>query len=92
MSAAANRPRAVVLVANAANPYSRGLRVARSLAAAGFDVEIAATTGEAAPVEEATAPHEPPGRPRTRDRGLQGGGKGRADAGHSSLSGPVRHS
>lgn len=38
-------PRAVVLVANPAAPYSRGLRVARSLAAAGFDVEIAATTG-----------------------------------------------
>ena len=50
--AGANRPRAVVLVANLANPYSRGLRVARSLAAAGFDVEIAATTGVAAPVEE----------------------------------------
>ncbi|MHB8460304.1 MAG: glycosyltransferase [Candidatus Limnocylindrales bacterium] len=35
-------PRAVLLVANAADPYSRGLRVARSLAAAGYDVEIAA--------------------------------------------------
>jgi glycosyltransferase involved in cell wall biosynthesis len=46
------RPRAVVLVANAANPYSRGLRVARSLAEAGFDVEIAATTGGDAAVEE----------------------------------------
>jgi glycosyltransferase involved in cell wall biosynthesis len=46
------RPRAVLLVANPANPYSRGLRVARSLAAAGWDVEIAATTGEGAPVEE----------------------------------------
>ena len=44
--------RAVLLVANPANPYSRGLRVARSLAAAGWDVEIAATTGEGAPDEE----------------------------------------
>jgi glycosyltransferase involved in cell wall biosynthesis len=47
------RPRrAVVLVANPANPYSRGLRVARSLAAAGWEVEIAAVTGEDAPIEE----------------------------------------
>jgi len=46
------RRRAVLLVANPANPYSRGLRVARSLAAAGWDVEIAATTGEGAPTEE----------------------------------------
>ena len=44
--------RAVLLVANPANPYSRGLRVARSLAAAGYDVEIAATTGDGAPAEE----------------------------------------
>ncbi|HSK52017.1 MAG TPA: glycosyltransferase [Clostridia bacterium] len=41
----AGRPRAVLLVANTAAPYSRGLRVARSLAAAGWDVEIAAVTG-----------------------------------------------
>ncbi|MEO5941179.1 MAG: glycosyltransferase, partial [Candidatus Limnocylindrales bacterium] len=39
------RPRAVLLVANPAAPYSRGLRVGRSLALAGFDVEIAATAG-----------------------------------------------
>jgi glycosyltransferase involved in cell wall biosynthesis len=38
--------RAVLLVANTAAPYSRGLRVARSLAAAGWDVEIAAVAGE----------------------------------------------
>ncbi|MFZ5853345.1 MAG: glycosyltransferase [Chloroflexota bacterium] len=36
------KPRAVVLVANPAAPYSRGLRVARSLAGAGYEVEIAA--------------------------------------------------
>jgi glycosyltransferase involved in cell wall biosynthesis len=48
----ATRRRAVVLVANPAAPYSRGLRVARSLAEAGFDVEIAATTGEGQPLEE----------------------------------------
>ena len=45
------RRRAVVLVANSAAPYSRGLRVARSLAEAGFEVEIAATTGDGQPVE-----------------------------------------
>jgi glycosyltransferase involved in cell wall biosynthesis len=38
--------RAVLLVANTAAPYSRGLRVARSLAAVGWDVEIAAVAGE----------------------------------------------
>jgi glycosyltransferase involved in cell wall biosynthesis len=46
------RARAVVLVANPAAPYSRGLRVARSLVAAGFDVEIAAATGDGQPVAE----------------------------------------
>jgi glycosyltransferase involved in cell wall biosynthesis len=46
------RPRAVLLVANTAAPYSRGLRVARSLVDAGWDVEIAAIAGDAAPREE----------------------------------------
>jgi glycosyltransferase involved in cell wall biosynthesis len=50
--AKAVRPRAVVLVANEAAPYSRGLRVARSLAAAGYEVEIAAVAGRDLPVEE----------------------------------------
>ena len=48
----APRPRAVLLVANTAAPYSRGLRVARSLAAAGWDVEVAAVAGDGAPREE----------------------------------------
>jgi len=48
----ASRPRAVLLVANTAAPYSRGLRVARSLAGAGWDVEIAAVAGRGAPHEE----------------------------------------
>jgi glycosyltransferase involved in cell wall biosynthesis len=39
-------------VANAAAPYSRGLRVARSLAAAGWEVEIAALAADDAPLEE----------------------------------------
>ena len=38
--------RAVVLVGNPAAPYSRGLRIARTLVDAGFTVEIAAVTGE----------------------------------------------
>jgi glycosyltransferase involved in cell wall biosynthesis len=46
------RPRAVILVANTAAPYSRGLRIARSLAADGYDVEIAAVAGDEAPNEE----------------------------------------
>ena len=47
-----NARRAVLLVANTAAPYSRGLRVARSLAEAGWDVEIAAVTGDGAPIED----------------------------------------
>jgi glycosyltransferase involved in cell wall biosynthesis len=47
-----SRRRAVLLVANTAAPYSRGLRVARSLAAAGWEVEIAAVTGPEVPIEE----------------------------------------
>ena len=46
------RPRAVLLVANTAAPYSRGLRVARSLAEAGWEVEIAAVAGDGTPREE----------------------------------------
>jgi glycosyltransferase involved in cell wall biosynthesis len=46
------RPRAVVLVPSPANPYSRALRVARSLAGAGFEVEIAAVDEPGVPREE----------------------------------------
>jgi glycosyltransferase involved in cell wall biosynthesis len=44
--------RAVLLVANAAAPYSRGLRVARSLAEAGWEVEIAAVLADGQPADE----------------------------------------
>lgn len=46
------RSRAVVLVGNAAAPYSRGLRIARSLSGAGYAVEIAAVGRPDLPVEE----------------------------------------
>jgi glycosyltransferase involved in cell wall biosynthesis len=46
------RPRAVILVPSPANPYSRALRVARSLAGAGYDVEIAAVDETGVPREE----------------------------------------
>jgi len=46
------RPRAVLLVANTAAPYSRALRVARSLAGVGWQVEVAAVAGDGAPREE----------------------------------------
>jgi glycosyltransferase involved in cell wall biosynthesis len=46
------RPRAVVLVPSPANPYSRALRIARSLAGAGYDVEIAAVDEPGVPREE----------------------------------------
>lgn len=49
-------PRAVVLVANAAAPYSRGLRVARSLVVAGYEVEIAAVGRPDLPAEEVDGP------------------------------------
>jgi glycosyltransferase involved in cell wall biosynthesis len=48
----ATKRRAVLLVANPAAPYSRALRVARSLAQEGWDVEIAAVAGEGQPAEE----------------------------------------
>ena len=51
-TSADRRPRAVLLVANTAAPYSRGLRVARSLTEAGWQVEIAAVAGAGAPAEE----------------------------------------
>jgi len=47
-----DRPRAVVLVGNPVNPYSRAIRVGRTLADAGYDVEIAATTEPGAPNEQ----------------------------------------
>jgi glycosyltransferase involved in cell wall biosynthesis len=49
---APKRGRAVLLIANAAAPYSRGLRVARSLAQDGWDVEIAAVAEGDHPAEE----------------------------------------
>ena len=44
--------RAVLLVANPAAPYSRGLRVGRSLAGAGWEVTIAAMSGDGQPDRE----------------------------------------
>ncbi|HEX7950162.1 MAG TPA: glycosyltransferase [Candidatus Limnocylindrales bacterium] len=49
---AAGHRRAVLLVANTAAPYSRALRVARSLAQIGWQVEIAAVTGDGRPPTE----------------------------------------
>jgi glycosyltransferase involved in cell wall biosynthesis len=46
------RRRAVVLVGNPARPYSRAVRLARTLVGEGYDVEIAATYEEGAPLEE----------------------------------------
>ena len=48
-ASATHRRRAVLLVANPAAPYSRAVRVARSLAEAGWQVEIAAVSGGGAP-------------------------------------------
>ena len=77
--------RAVLLVANSAAPYSRGLRVARSLVEAGWDVEIAAVAGDEQPLEEHDGPilirryrpsgrwaHFAHGRPARSRRGLRG--------------------
>jgi glycosyltransferase involved in cell wall biosynthesis len=46
------RRRAVILVGNPANPYSRAIRIGRTLVEHGFDVEIAATYERGAPLEE----------------------------------------
>src|SRR5664279_481779 len=46
------RRRAIVLVRNPANPYSRALRIARTLASEGFEVQIAATAAPGVPERE----------------------------------------
>jgi glycosyltransferase involved in cell wall biosynthesis len=51
VSATPARKRAVILVGNPANPYSRAIRLGRTLTAQGYDVEIAATYEEGAPLE-----------------------------------------
>jgi glycosyltransferase involved in cell wall biosynthesis len=48
--------RAVVLVGNPARPYSRGLRIGRTLVAEGYQVEIAATAQDDAPEREEDGP------------------------------------
>jgi glycosyltransferase involved in cell wall biosynthesis len=48
--------RAVVLVGNPARPYSRGLRIGRTLVSEGYAVEIAATAHEDAPEREEDGP------------------------------------
>jgi glycosyltransferase involved in cell wall biosynthesis len=50
--AAPRPPRAVILVANPAAPYSRALRIARTLVAAGYRVEIAAVAADDLPERE----------------------------------------
>jgi glycosyltransferase involved in cell wall biosynthesis len=57
--AAPRRRRAVVLVGGPAAPYSRAIRIARSLAAEGFDVEIAAIAAPGLPEREPVAPARP---------------------------------
>jgi glycosyltransferase involved in cell wall biosynthesis len=49
---AGRRRRAVVLVGNPANPYSRAIRLGRALVDEGYDVEIASAHEPGAPLEE----------------------------------------
>jgi len=42
----------VILVGNPANPYSRAIRIGRTLVGEGYDVEIAATSEAGAPLEQ----------------------------------------
>jgi glycosyltransferase involved in cell wall biosynthesis len=49
---ATGRPRAVVLVGNTASPYSRALRLGRTLADEGYAVEIASAHEAGLPLEE----------------------------------------
>ena len=51
-SLVARRRRAVILVGNPANPYSRAIRLGRTLVANGYDVEIAAPAAEGIPLLE----------------------------------------
>jgi glycosyltransferase involved in cell wall biosynthesis len=51
-----SRPRAVILVGGPARPYSRALRIARTLVDDGYDVEIAATSAIGAPDLETHGP------------------------------------
>ncbi|MFP5342478.1 MAG: hypothetical protein ACLGIJ_06100, partial [Candidatus Limnocylindria bacterium] len=51
-----SRPRAVILVGSPADPYSRALRLGRTLTASGYDVEIAATHETGLPLEERDGP------------------------------------
>jgi glycosyltransferase involved in cell wall biosynthesis len=55
-AAPATRKRAVILVGNPANPYSRAIRLGRTLTQEGYDVEIAATYEEGAPLEQRDGP------------------------------------
>jgi glycosyltransferase involved in cell wall biosynthesis len=57
--AAPRRGRAVVLVGGPAAPYSRAIRIARALAAEGFDVEIAAIAAPGLPEREPVAAARP---------------------------------
>jgi len=50
------RRRAVILVGNPANPYSRAIRIGRTLVEEGYEVEIAATVEHGAPLEERDGP------------------------------------
>ena len=53
---ATGRRRAVILVGNPANPYSRAIRIGRTLTARGYDVEIAAPLAEGLPETEHDGP------------------------------------
>ncbi len=69
-TASSGRRRAVVLVGNPAAPYSRGLRIARALTDAGYDVEIAAVAARGLADRETDGPivirrYAPSGRYRT---------------------------
>ena len=55
-AAPATRRRAVVLVGNPANPYSRAIRIGRTLTEEGYEVEIAATYEEGASLEQRDGP------------------------------------
>jgi glycosyltransferase involved in cell wall biosynthesis len=55
-AAPARRKRAVILVGNPANPYSRAIRLGRTLTEEGYEVEIAATYEDGASLEQRDGP------------------------------------
>jgi glycosyltransferase involved in cell wall biosynthesis len=97
---AVRSPRAVVLVGNPAAPYSRALRIARTLVSAGYAVEIAAVAADGLPEREPGEGWELRRYGASGPWARMGGSPGRGTGGATDVDtrparsrpeGPVRH-